>query len=67
MHFHVALSPVTFKWIGDHSNAILQRMEKPNRRSVDAAWRQAAETWLRYRGLITAPLTKKRYSICALS
>ena len=50
---------LTFEWISNHSNAILQRMEKPNRRSVDAAWRQAAETWLRCQGLITVSLNQK--------
>src|SRR6185437_8497729 len=49
----------TFEWISNHSNAILQRMEKPNRRSADAAWRQATETWLRCQGLITVSLNQK--------
>jgi hypothetical protein len=58
-HPESEMRPPTFEWIGNHSNARLQLMEKPHRRRVGAAWRHAAETWLRCQGQITLSLNQK--------
>ena len=44
---------LTFAWITMRSNATIQNMEKPDHRSLHAAWRHAAQTWLRHQGLIS--------------
>jgi hypothetical protein len=49
----------TFEWIKLRSNATIQQMEKHDRRSIHAAWRTAAETWLRCQGLISLSLNGK--------
>jgi hypothetical protein len=43
----------TFEWIRRRSNATIREMGKTDRRSLNAAWRHAAESWLRCQGLIT--------------
>jgi transposase InsO family protein len=48
-----------FEWIRIHSNDRIQKLERVDHRSVRAAWRQAAETWLRCQGLITVSLNQK--------
>lgn len=42
-----------FEWIRLHALDRINQLEKVDRRSVLAAWRAAAETWLRCQGLIT--------------
>ena len=49
----------TFGWIRIHANDRIQQLEKIDHRSLNAAWRHAAETWLRCRGLITVSINKK--------
>jgi hypothetical protein len=44
---------LTFAWITMRSNATIQNMEKPDRRRLHAAWRHAAQTWLRRQRLIS--------------
>lgn len=41
------------EWIRRRLNATIQRVGKHDRRGLNAAWRHAAETWLRCQGLIT--------------
>ncbi len=48
-----------FEWIRSRSNATVQQMERADHRSLHAAWRQAAETWLRCQGLITLSINNK--------
>ena len=48
-----------FEWIRLHSIDSVKQMEKIDQRSVDAAWRQAAETWLRCQGLITVSINQQ--------
>ena len=48
-----------FEWIRIRSNEILTTMEKLDRRSFGAAWRLAAETWLRCQHLITISVNGK--------
>lgn len=50
---------MTFEWIKLRSNATIQEMDKPDRRSIHAAWRHAAETWLRCQGLISLSVNGK--------
>jgi transposase InsO family protein len=49
----------TFGWIRIHANDSIQQLEKIDHRSLNAAWRHAAETWLRCQGLITVSINKK--------
>jgi transposase len=49
----------TFEWIKNRSNATIKQMEKLNQRSINAAWRHAAESWLRCQGLITLSINGK--------
>jgi hypothetical protein len=49
----------TFGWIPIHANDRIQQLEKIDHRSVNAAWRHAAENWLRCQGLITVSINKK--------
>ena len=49
----------TFEWIRIHTNDRIQQLEKIDHRSVLAAWRHAAETWLRCQGLITVSINQK--------
>lgn len=48
-----------FEWIHIHAIDIIEHLEKVDHRSVLAAWRTAAETWLRCQGLITVSINKK--------
>jgi len=48
-----------FEWIRIHANDRIQQLETIDQRSVRAAWRRAAETWLRCQGLITVSLNQK--------
>jgi hypothetical protein len=50
---------VTFEWIKLRSDATINQMDKPDLRAVRAAWRHAAESWLRCQGLITLSLNGK--------
>jgi transposase InsO family protein len=49
----------TFEWIRGRSNEILESMETLDRRNVRAAWRLAAETWLRCQDLISVSVNHK--------
>jgi transposase InsO family protein len=48
-----------FEWIRIHAKDRMQQLEKLDQRSVLAAWRRAAETWLRCQGLITVSINQK--------
>jgi transposase InsO family protein len=48
-----------FVWIRVHAIDRISQLEKIDHRSVLAAWRAAAETWLRCQGLITVSINKK--------
>lgn len=48
-----------FEWIRVHAHDRIQQLEKVDQRSVLAAWRRAAETWLRCQGLITVTINQK--------
>jgi hypothetical protein len=48
-----------FEWIRIHAKDRIQQLEKIDQRSVRAAWRRAAETWLRCQGLITVSINPK--------
>ena len=49
-----------FEWIRVHAkDRIRHQPEKVDQRSVSAAWRRAAETWLRCQGLITVSINQK--------
>ncbi len=49
-----------FEWIRVHAKDRIQHQpEKIDQRSVRAAWRRAAETWLRCQGLITVSINQK--------
>lgn len=48
-----------FAWIRGHAFARINQLEKADHRSVLAAWRAAAETWLRCQGLITVSINQK--------
>lgn len=49
----------TFGWIRIHANDRIQQLETIDHRSLNAAWRHAAEAWLRCQGLITVTINKK--------
>jgi transposase InsO family protein len=49
----------TFGWIRTHAKDSIEQLEKTDHRSLNAAWRHAAETWLRCQGLITVSINKK--------
>jgi hypothetical protein len=49
----------TFQWITAHSNATIQNTKTTDHRSRGAAWRLAAETWLRCQGLITITINNQ--------
>lgn len=49
----------TFGWIRIHAKDRIQQLEKTDHRSLNAAWRHAAETWLRCQGLISVSINKK--------
>jgi len=49
----------TFGWIRIHANDRIEQLEKIDHRSLSAAWRHAAETWLRCQGLITVSINRK--------
>jgi transposase InsO family protein len=57
--FSKAKRRAIFVWIQAHAKDRLEKMEKIDHRSVSAAWRAAAETWLVCQGLITISETKK--------
>ena len=48
-----------FAWIRVHANDRINELEKIDQRSAHAAWRRAAETWLRCQGLITVSINQK--------
>ena len=48
-----------FEWIKVHAIDRINQLEKIDQRSVLAAWRAAAETWLRCQGLITVSINQK--------
>jgi hypothetical protein len=48
-----------FEWIRVHAIDRISQRETIDHRSVLAAWRHAAETWLRCQGLITVSLNQK--------
>jgi transposase InsO family protein len=48
-----------FEWIRIRAKDRIQQLEKIDHRSLNAAWRHAAETWLRCQGLITVSINKK--------
>lgn len=50
-----------FEWIKIRSMAIMAEMKQINRRSWNAAWRQAAETWLSDQGLMTVSSNNQCY------
>jgi hypothetical protein len=50
---------LTFEWITMRSNVTIQNTEKTDRRSIHAAWRHAAVTWLRRQGLISLSVNPK--------
>ena len=50
---------VVFEWIRIHAIDRIKRLEKVDQRSALAAWRAAAESWLRCQGLITVSVNKK--------
>jgi transposase InsO family protein len=49
----------TFGWIRIRANDSIQQLEKIDHRSLNAAWRHAAESWLRCQGLIIVSINKK--------
>jgi transposase InsO family protein len=49
----------TFEWIRIHAIDRINQLETVDHRSVLAAWRAAAETWLRCQGLITVSINQK--------
>jgi transposase InsO family protein len=49
----------TFGWIRIHANDRIQQLERIDHRSLNAAWRHAAETWLRCQGLIIVSINNK--------
>ena len=49
----------TFEWIQRHAMDRLSHLDKVDHRSALAAWRLAAETWLRCQGLITVSINKQ--------
>lgn len=48
-----------FEWIHIHAKDRINQLEKVDQRSVNAAWRRAAETWLRCQGLITVTINQQ--------
>jgi transposase InsO family protein len=48
-----------FEWIKIHAIDRIKRLEKVDQRSAHAAWRAAAESWLRCQGLITVSVNNK--------
>ncbi len=48
-----------FEWIRVRSIDSVSQLEKVDHRSVRAAWRLAAETWLRCQGLVTVSINQK--------
>lgn len=49
----------TFRRIRLHANDRLESLERLDQRSIGAAWRHAAETWLRCQGLITVSINQQ--------
>lgn len=49
----------TFEWIRVHAIDRINQLEKIDHRSVNAAWRHAAESWLRCQGLIVVSINQK--------
>jgi transposase InsO family protein len=49
----------TFEWIHVHAKDRIEQLEKIDHRSLNAAWRHSAETWLRCQGLITVSINRK--------
>jgi transposase InsO family protein len=49
----------TFEWIRIHAMDRIEQLETIDHRSLNAAWRHAAETWLRCQGLITVTINNK--------
>ena len=47
-----------FEWIRIHAIDRINQLETVNHRNVLAAWRLAAETWLRCQGLITVSINQ---------
>ncbi len=49
----------TFEWIRIRAKDRIEQLEAIDHRSLNAAWRHAAETWLRCQGLITVTINNK--------
>jgi hypothetical protein len=49
----------TFGWIRIRARDRIEQLEAIDHRSLNAAWRHAAETWLRCQGLITVTINKQ--------
>jgi transposase InsO family protein len=49
----------TFEWIRIRAKDRMGKLETIDHRSLNAAWRHAAETWLRCQGLITVTINNK--------
>jgi hypothetical protein len=49
----------TFGWIRIHANDSIHQQEKIDHRSLNAAWRHAAEAWIRCQGLVTVSINNK--------
>lgn len=58
-HFSRLQRHAALEWISRRACVIFQHRRSRGRRSFDAAWRQAAESWLRCQGLITVAINKK--------
>jgi hypothetical protein len=57
--FSKARRHAIFEWMKVHAKDRLEKMGKYDQRSVSAAWRAAAETWLGRQGLITVSVNQK--------
>lgn len=49
----------TFEWIRIHAKDRIEQLERIDHRRLHAAWRHAAEAWLRCQGLITVSINQK--------
>lgn len=58
-HYSKRARLAAFEWIKLHAIHRIKQLEKIDQRSVLAAWRASAETWLRCQGLITVSINKK--------
>ena len=57
-HFSDTERQAALVWIARRACVIFQHRRSRGRRSFDAAWRQAAESWLRCQGLITVVINQ---------